>query len=106
MHTYNHVYKYLCVFTYESKLKSSYDDIISTVDDFLDQQNPRIATLMEEICGTQCGLYQKINLIWSNSMRVSWSAYELFCQYTLFNKKINLHMEFLLNNTKNVLLIF
>ena len=51
----------------EGGLKSLYDDIISAVDDFLVQWDPRMATSMEKECGVQ-GDY------------VSWSAYELFSQ--------------------------
>ena len=41
---------------YEGGLKSSYDDIISVVDDFFDQWDPSTATQIEEICGRQRGL--------------------------------------------------
>ena len=64
------------------RLKNSYDDIISTVDDFLDQWDPSIAAPIEEVCGAQGRLCWKINLIWSHSMRVSWSVYELFGQHS------------------------
>ena len=33
---------------------------------------------MDEVYGPSEGVCSKINLIWSHSMRVSWSAYELF----------------------------
>ena len=36
-----------------NRLKSSYDDVISAVDDFFDQWDPSIVTLMEEVCGLQ-----------------------------------------------------
>ena len=36
--------------------KVSYDNIISTVDDFLDQRDPSTATPMEEVCELQRGL--------------------------------------------------
>ena len=38
---------------------------------------------IEEEYGAQRGLCWKINLIWSESMKVSWSAYELlyFCLF-------------------------
>ena len=38
---------------HEGGLKSSYDDAISTVDDFLDQWDPNTATPMEEVCRPQ-----------------------------------------------------
>ena len=39
------------------KLKSSYDDIISAIDDFFFVEwNPSNATLMKEMCGMQEGL--------------------------------------------------
>ena len=40
----------------EGGLKSSYGDLISAVDDFLDQEDPSTATLMKEVCGPQEGL--------------------------------------------------
>ena len=35
----------------DSRLKSSYDDVISVVDDFFDQWDPSTATSMEEVHG-------------------------------------------------------
>ena len=37
-------------------LKSSYADVVSAVEDFLDQWHPSTAILMEEILGLQGGL--------------------------------------------------
>ena len=48
---------------FESGLKSSYDDVISAVDDFFDQSDASTAMLMEEVCGMKRGLCSKINLI-------------------------------------------
>ena len=45
---------------------------------FFYQWDPSTATLTEEVYGPQGGLCWKINLIWSHSMTVSRSAYELF----------------------------
>ena len=33
------------------KLKSSYDNVISVVDDFFEQCDPQTAIQMEEVCG-------------------------------------------------------
>ena len=41
--------KYLCL--YESRVKSSYDDVISAVDNFFDLWDPSTATLMEDMWG-------------------------------------------------------
>ena len=41
---------------YEGGLKSSYDDVMSAANDFLDQWNPSTAILMEDVCGQQKGL--------------------------------------------------
>ena len=51
---------------------------------FFDHCDPSTATLMEEVCVLLEELSWKINLIWSYSMRVSWSAYELF-SYPLYS---------------------
>ena len=40
---------------YKSGLKSSYDDIISAVDDIFDQWYPSTSTLMEEVYEAQEG---------------------------------------------------
>ena len=71
---------YICTLTglycmYESGLKSSFDDIISAVDDFFDQWDPSTVTLMEEIYVLHGAICWKINHIRSYSIRVSWSAY-------------------------------
>ena len=39
--------------TYKGGLKSSYDEVISAVDDFFDQWDPRTMTPIEEVCGLQ-----------------------------------------------------
>ena len=44
---------------------------------FLDQWDPSTA-ILKEVCELYGRLCWKINLIWSHSMRVSWSIYELF----------------------------
>ena len=62
----------------EDGLKCSYDNVISAVDIFFDQWDPRTSTPMEDMCGLQGWLCWKINLILSHFMRVSWSAYEPF----------------------------
>ena len=49
----------------ESGLKSSYNEVISAVDDFFfDQCDPSTATLMEEVCDLQGIQCKKINLIY------------------------------------------
>ena len=63
-----------------TRLKSSYDGVIATINDFSDQWAPSTAAPMEKLCEPQEGLGWKINLIWSHSMWISWSAYELFSQ--------------------------
>ena len=63
---------------YEGGLKSSYD-LISAVDTFY-QWDPSTTTPIKEVYGLQVGLCWKINLIWSHSMGVFWSAYELLSQ--------------------------
>ena len=61
--------------------EGSYDDVISAVDDLFDQWDPSTATLMEEVCGLQWVIIlRNKNLIWSHSMRISWSDLELFSQ--------------------------
>ena len=60
------------------RLKSSYIEVIYAVDDFFNKCDPSTATPIE-VCGTQEVLCWKINFIWSHSMRLYWSAYELFC---------------------------
>ena len=59
---------------YTGGLKSSCDDVmsISAVDDFVNQWDPSTTTPMKEVCEPQGGLCQKLNLMWSHSMRVSW----------------------------------
>ena len=59
----------------EGRLKGSYHDIISAIDEFFYQCT---ATPTEKVWGLQGELDWKINLIWSHSMRVFWSVYELF----------------------------
>ena len=45
------------------KLVSSYDDVISTVEEFFDQRDPSNTSPMKEVCGLQRGgLCRKINL--------------------------------------------
>ena len=68
---------------------------------FFDQWDPSTLTLMEEMGGLYGKLFWKINLIWSHSMRVSWSAYEL-CSWPLYTsfgyilwKYLGRHMKFL-----------
>ena len=39
--------------SYESGLKSSYNDVISAAYDFFDQWDPSTATSLEEVCGLQ-----------------------------------------------------
>ena len=75
---------------YEGRLKSLYDNVISAVD----QWDPSTATVMEEVCGAQRGLCWKINLIWSYSMKVSWSGYELFSKPLFFFLKYSLKILF------------
>ena len=60
------------------RLKRSYDDIISAVDDSLDQWDLSIATQMEEVYAPQRRLFWKINPIRSYFMTESWSTEELF----------------------------
>ncbi len=38
---------------YKGWLKSSYEEIISAVDDFFDQWDPNTVTLMQEVCEPQ-----------------------------------------------------
>ena len=45
--------------------------------DFFDQLDPRTATPMEQVSGEKGELCWERNLIWSYSLRVSWSVYEL-----------------------------
>ena len=67
------------------------------------QWDPSTTILTEEMCGSQRGPCWKTDLIWSHSMRVSWSAYELFSQpsYDLHNislsvyQKIHLYLKLL-----------
>ena len=66
----------------EGRLKSSYDDLISPVEDFFDQWAKNTVTSMEEMCRLQGGLCWEINLIWFHSNKVSWLAYELFSQHS------------------------
>ena len=72
------------IFLYERELKSSYTEkfiwwhYISYL--FFDQWNQCTSTLM--VIGPQGGLCWKINFIWSISIRVSWSPYELFSSYS------------------------
>ena len=42
-------------FEYEARLKSSYDDIISAIDDFFDQWDQSTATPIEKVSGQQEG---------------------------------------------------
>ena len=90
-HTYVHIlsytdrlynYRYILHMTVVWKVnrpKNSHDVVISLID-FFDQQDPSTVTAMKEMNGLQGGrgLYWKINPIESHSMRISWSAYELF----------------------------
>ena len=55
------------------RLKISYKDVISAVDDFLDHGDPSTATSMKEVHGPQWGLRWKINFMWESD-----STYELF----------------------------
>ena len=66
---------------YLNELKSSYDDVISDVDYLFDQldlstekSNGRSYISMK----LPMGCFVEIKLLWSYSLRVSWSAYELF----------------------------
>ena len=68
---------------YEGVLKILYNDI-SVADNFFDQWDPSTATLMEIVCGSQGKLCWKINLIWSHSLRVSWSTYKLLATLYTF----------------------
>ena len=45
-----HTENLVCVCMYKDWLKNSYHDVISAIDDFIDQWNPSTATLMEEVC--------------------------------------------------------
>ena len=67
----------VCVNT---RLKSSYDDIISAAGDFLSNEIQALQYQWMKCAESKGGLCWKINLIWSHSMRVSWAAYELFSQ--------------------------
>ena len=58
-------------------LKSSYDDVISTVDDFLWIRCKQCNTDGRRVWTTM-GTYRKINFIWSHSMKVYWSANKNF----------------------------
>ena len=57
------------------ELKRSYDDIINNLLIYFYQWGSSTLTPMEEVCCLQGWLYWKINLIWSYSIRVPWSAY-------------------------------
>ena len=46
-------YKDLHANSNEVGLKSTYNDVISSVEDFFDQLDPSTATQMEEACGLQ-----------------------------------------------------
>ena len=59
-------------------MKTSYDDVIPTADHFFYRWDQRTSIPAEEMCEPQRGLHLKIKLIESHSIRVSWSAYELF----------------------------
>ena len=51
-----HILVCLYLYTFEDGLKSSYDDVISSIDDFFDQQYPITPKPMEEVYGLQGGL--------------------------------------------------
>ena len=55
LHIYIYIYIYIYII-YEGGLKSSYDEVISSVDNFFDQWDPSTATLMEEVPGPPGGL--------------------------------------------------
>ena len=42
------------------KMKSSFDNHITAIDDFFDQWDPSTVTSIEEVCGPQGGLCWKI----------------------------------------------
>ena len=48
-----HIYIYIYIYIYGGGLKSSYNNVIFTADDFFDQWDPSTATLMEEVCRLQ-----------------------------------------------------
>ena len=49
-------HSYIYIYIYIYGLKSSYDVDIFADDEFFDQWDPRIATPMKEMCGSQGGL--------------------------------------------------
>ena len=61
------------------------------------QWDPSTAILVEEVCGPQIGLCWKLNLIWSHSMRIFWSAYELFNQPS-YSTHTHKHIYIIKNN--------
>ena len=73
------------------RLNSSYDDVISAVDDFfingIQAQQYRWKKCVDHEWGRE--LYWKINLIWSYTMRVSWSVSELLSWSLLYLGKIS-----------------
>ena len=68
------------------RLKSSYDDFISVVDNFFDQRDPSTATPAEDVCGLKEGLFKK-NLFGHIS-------YEYLGQPMNFSKKWHWQHEF------------
>ena len=58
---------------FSSNISRKVHMMTSVVEDFFEKWDLSTATLIREVYEPQ-----KINLIWSHFMRVSWSAYELF----------------------------
>ena len=64
---------------YETGMKSSETDFISTTDNFFFYKwHPSTETLTGKTVWSVRGLCWKINIIWSLSIRIYWLAYELF----------------------------
>ena len=69
---------YKKVFWKVHRLKSSYGDVLSAVDDIFTIEIPGLPLRKKKLCQPSLRLRGKINIIWSNSMKLFWSTYELF----------------------------
>ena len=95
-----HIYMCVCeyVHIYKGRLKNSYYDIISAVDNFFDQWNPSTSTPMLEVCGLQGRLMLKnkphlvtfyesiLVILWT----FSWLSYiYIYIYIYIYNERFN-----------------
>ena len=59
----------VCVCVYEGGLKSSYNDVISAIDDFLTSEIQTLQQRRKKYFNHKREYDEKINLIWSHSMK-------------------------------------